>query len=55
MEKALEARYLKAMKRIGGAAVLITLPNQIKEVLKNETRMEVKVKMLEAIADQLRK
>lgn len=53
MEKALLARYQRALKRIGGALVLTTLPEQIKKVLKEETRLEVKVRMLEEIADRL--
>jgi len=53
MEKALQARYQRALKRIGGALALTALPEQIKKVLKEETRLEVKVRMLEEIADRL--
>jgi len=53
MEKALQARYQMALKRIGGALALTALPEQIKKVLKEETRLEVKVRMLEEIADRL--
>jgi UDP-glucose 6-dehydrogenase len=42
-------RYTLAMKKIGGAAGLLSLPKDVQEVLKKTNDLEVKVKMLEAI------
>lgn len=44
-------RYHKALERIGGAEGILSLPTQVKEVLKNTTDLVVKTKMLEMIAD----
>lgn len=46
----LEQRYSKAIKAIGGTAGLLNLPDQVKEVLRNTSDLETKVKMLELIA-----
>lgn len=46
----LEIRYQKAINEIGGAAELLNLPGQVKELLKNTKDFEAKVKMLEEIA-----
>ena len=43
-------RYTLAIKKIGGAAGLLNLPKDVQDVLKNTNDLEVKVKMLEAIA-----
>lgn len=47
----LEQRWSEAIKRIGGAAGLLALPEQVQEVLKNTNDLETKVKMLELIVD----
>lgn len=47
------ARYVRALKRIGGAAVLMNLPEPIKMALKETTDLTAKAKMLEAIAEEL--
>ena len=44
-------RWSKAIENIGGAAELLNLPEQVREVLKNTTDLETKVKMLELIAE----
>lgn len=44
-------RYHKALERIGGAEGILSLPTQVKEVLKSTTDLVVKTKMLEMIAD----
>ena len=46
----LEIRYQNAVEKIGGAAGLLNLPEQVKHVLKNTTDLKVKVKILEEIA-----
>ena len=46
----LEIRYQNAVEKIGGAAELLNLPEQVKNVLKNTTDLKVKVKILEEIA-----
>ena len=48
--KTLEKRYNEAIKKIGGPAKLLSLPEEVKEVLKNTKDFETKVKMLELIA-----
>ncbi len=48
----LEQRYHEVLKRFD-ASTLLDLPERIKEILKNTTDLEAKVKMLEAIADIL--
>lgn len=47
---ALEIRYQNAIEKIGGAAGLLNLPEQVKNVLKNTTDLKAKVKILEEIA-----
>jgi len=47
---ALEIRYERAMKKIGGTAALMDLPRSIKDVLKSTNDLQTKVKMLEEIA-----
>lgn len=48
-------RYQKALKKIGGAAGLLSLPDQVQEVLKSTTDLETKTTMLELIAEALDK
>ena len=50
---ALEARYRRAIKRIGGAAALLDLPENIKAILKNATDLYTKTRLLEEIAYQI--
>ena len=50
----LEERYTAVMAKFT-AAELMALPEPIKELLKNATKLEPKVNMLEAIADILNK
>lgn len=52
-ENALIIRYQKAITCCGGALRLTTLPEPIKDILKAETRLSVKVRLLEEIADKL--
>lgn len=47
---AIEARYHRAIKRIGGALALLTLPESIKDLLKNATDLQTKTRLLEEIA-----
>ena len=49
----LEQRYHKAITKIGGAIALLSLPEQVKEVLINTNDFEIKVKMLELIAENI--
>lgn len=51
----IEMRYKKAIKDIGGAAGLLNLPDQVREVLKSTKSLEYKVKMLELIAKEMDK
>ena len=46
----LEQRWSKAIREIGGAAGLLALPKQVRDVLKSTTDLKTKVKMLELIA-----
>lgn len=50
-----EQRYAEAIKRIGGAAALLSLPEEIKSILMGYYDLETKTKMLEKIADALGK
>lgn len=43
-------RWAKAIREIGGAPVLLSLPEEVKNVLKNTTDLAVKVEMLELIS-----
>ena len=52
--KDLEKRYAEAIKDIGGAAGILSLPEQVKEILKKTTSLEYKVQMLELIAQERR-
>lgn len=51
---ALEVRYHRAIKRIGGAAALLDLPESIKKILRNTTDLQTKTRLLEEIAKQKR-
>lgn len=53
--KNLEQRYSKAIERIGGAAGLLKLPEQVREVLSGNYDLETKVKMMEAVASAVEK
>lgn len=50
-----EARYQKAIKEIGGAAGLLRLPEEVKNILKEATDLETKTQLLEAIAEEVKK
>ena len=50
----LESRYQNAIEKIG-VFRLQSLPKQVKEVLKKTTDLEVKVEMLEEIAQAINK
>ena len=49
----LDQRYHDAIRRIGGTAGLLSLPDPVKDILKNAKDLEIKVKMMEMIADKL--
>ena len=51
---AIEARYHRAIRRIGHAA-LLDLPEGIKTILKNTTDLQTKTQLLEEIAKQIEK
>lgn len=51
----LEKRYSKAIRECGGAAGLLSLPEQVQEILKKTTSLECKVEMLELIAKERRR
>lgn len=46
----LEERYSAAIKKIGGAAGILSLPEEVKNILKSTTDLETKTEMLELIA-----
>lgn len=46
-------RYSAAIKRIGGTAGLLRLPEEVKKILQTYVDLETKVKMLEMVADAL--
>ncbi len=46
----IEKRYIRAYERCGGAEGLLLLPLELQLLLQKTTNLEVKVKMLEAIA-----
>lgn len=48
----LETRYSKAIKKIG-TANLLSLPKQVKEILKNTSDLKTKVEILEKIAEAM--
>lgn len=54
-ENIMLTRYQKAISRCGGALMLTTLPKAVKDILKGEKRLSVKVILLEEIADRLSK
>ena len=45
-----EARYKNAIRQIGGAAGLLHLSEEVKQILRETTDLEVKTEMLELIA-----
>lgn len=45
-------RYRTAIARIGGAPALLSLPERVKDALKNTNDLRTKVKMLELIAHE---
>lgn len=49
----LEQRWSRAIRKIGGAAGLLSLPEQVKKVLQGTNDLETKVKMLELIAKNI--
>lgn len=49
----LEQRYSNAIRQIGGAAAILSLPKQVQDVLKSTNDLETKVKMLELIAKNI--
>lgn len=49
----LEKRYSAAIKAIGGTPGLLALPDNIKNLLKDVTNLETKVRMLEEIAKSI--
>ena len=55
MNKELQTRMNKAIKRIGGTLALLELPAQVREIIANCPDYETRVKMLELTADQLGK
>ena len=48
-----EQRYAKAMKKIGGPAALLNLPEEVKKILRETTDPEIKTQMLELIAERM--
>ena len=46
----LQKRYSDALKQIGGAAALLSLPKSVQDILKSTTDLEAKVKILEMVA-----
>ena len=48
-----ERRYQEAIKKIGGAASLLCLPEEVKDVLKKTMDLETKTQLLEAIAERM--
>ena len=49
----LQERYSKALEQIGGPLALLSLPKEIRDALKSVTDLEIKVKMLELIAENI--
>lgn len=47
-----EQRYQAAIREIGGAAGLLNLPEDVKNILKETMDLETKTEMLEAIAEK---
>lgn len=48
-------RMNKAIKRIGGPLAVLSLPDEVREIITNCPDYETRVKMLEMTADQLGK
>ena len=46
-------KWQKAMNRIGGPGALLSLPEQVREVLKSTEDLKAKTRMLETIADTM--
>ena len=46
-----EQRYQAAIRKIGGAAGLLNLPEDVKNILKETMDLETKTEMLEMIAE----
>ena len=46
----LQKRYSDALKQIGGAEALLSLPKSVQDILKSTTDLEAKVKILEMVA-----
>ena len=53
--KSWEQRHTEAINKIGGAAGLLNLPDEVKEIVKGNYDLETKTKMLEAIAEAMSK
>lgn len=51
----IEERYSAAIKACGGAAGLLALPQPVKEILSRPYDIETKTKMLEMIAEEMKK
>ena len=49
-----EQRYAAAIKKIGGPAALLNLPEEVKKILRETTNPEVKTQMLELIAEHIK-
>ena len=47
-----EERYQAAIKKIGGVAGLLSLPEDVKDILKETMDLETKTELLEAIAEK---
>ena len=50
-----EQRYQAAIRKIGGAAGLLSLPEDVKNILKETMDLETKTELLEAIAEEVKK
>ena len=50
-----EQRYAAAIKKIGGPAALLNLPEEVKKILRETTNPEIKTQMLELIAERIAK
>lgn len=55
MTNELIARMNKAMKKLGGPIGILSLPDQVKEIITNCPDYETRVKMLEMVCEQLGK
>ena len=47
-----EQRYQAAIREIGGAAGLLSLPEEVKDIVKETMDLETKTVLLEAIAEK---